>query len=77
MLMVGLLKLVFDDDALVGILFLRQNVHAELADARLDLLQLDADAEFVAQQFEVFRLGELAGEIERLVRPLAAEVEFF
>ena len=36
-------------------------------------LQLDADAEFVAQQFEVFRLGEPAGEIERFVRPLVAE----
>ena len=38
MLMVGLLKLVLDDDAPVGILLLRQDVHAEFADTRLDLL---------------------------------------
>lgn len=77
MKMVGLLKLVLDDDAAVRILLLREDIHAELADARLDLPQLDADTEFVAQQFEVFWLGEPAGEIERLVRPLAAEVELF
>ena len=74
--MVGVVELVLDDYLAPGAGFLRIDVHVERAHRRLGLYKLEFNAYSRAQYGKIGIFGEPLGEVECLVRPHVAQLNF-